>query len=59
MKIGKFFKDIAREMRKVSWPRRKELTKYTITTVVTVLFVAVFFAVVDLGISSFLELFFE
>ncbi|MCP8618061.1 preprotein translocase subunit SecE [Salirhabdus salicampi] len=56
MNIGKFLKDVTREMRKVSWPKRKELTRYTITVVATVAFVAIFFAVVDLGISQILEL---
>ncbi|WP_082235785.1 preprotein translocase subunit SecE [Halobacillus massiliensis] len=52
----KFFKNVAREMRKVSWPSGRELYKYTITVLGTVVFVAVFFAVVDLGISQLLEL---
>ncbi|ARI75413.1 preprotein translocase subunit SecE [Halobacillus mangrovi] len=52
----KFFKNVAREMRKVSWPKGRELTRYTITVLATVAFVAVFFAVVDLGISQVLEL---
>ncbi|NLI68803.1 MAG: preprotein translocase subunit SecE [Bacilli bacterium] len=54
-----FLKNVAREMRKVTWPNRKELVNYTITVVVTVLFFAAFFFVVDLGISSILNLFFE
>lgn len=52
----KFFKNVSREMRKVSWPKRQELTRYTVTVLGTVAFVAVFFAVVDLGISQILEL---
>ncbi|SFE41950.1 preprotein translocase subunit SecE [Lentibacillus persicus] len=58
VKIGKFFKDVAREMKKVSWPKGRELTSYTITVLSTVAFVAVFFAVIDLGISQFLNMFF-
>jgi preprotein translocase subunit SecE len=50
--IMKFFRNVSSEMRKVSWPKRKELTTYTITVVSTVVFLAVFFAVVDLGISK-------
>lgn len=59
MKIIEFLKNVVREMRKVTWPNRKELVNYTITVVVTVLFFAAFFFVVDLGISSILNLFFE
>lgn len=55
MNIFAFFKDVSREMKKVSWPRGKELVSYTITVVATVAFVAVFFAVVDLGITQLLN----
>ncbi|SFB33853.1 preprotein translocase subunit SecE [Lentibacillus halodurans] len=58
MKIVKFFKNVSREMKKVSWPKRRELTSYTITVLTTVAFVAVFFAIIDLGISQILNLFF-
>lgn len=56
MKIFKFLKDVAREMRKVSWPTGKELTSYTITVVVTVALMALFFAIVDIGITQILNL---
>jgi preprotein translocase subunit SecE len=55
-RILNFFKEVAREMRKVSWPKRKELTSYTVTVLVTVGFFAVFFAVIDLGISQLIRL---
>lgn len=42
-------------MRKVSWPKGKELVSYTITVIATVAFVAVFFAIVDLLISQVLN----
>ncbi|GGJ93263.1 protein translocase subunit SecE [Lentibacillus kapialis] len=58
MKIIKFFKNVSREMKKVSWPKGRELTSYTITVLTTVAFVAVFFAIIDLGISQLLNLFF-
>lgn len=50
--VGGFFKNVMAEMRKVSWPRRKELTKYTVVVLATVVAAALFFAVVDLGISE-------
>ncbi|WP_062349780.1 preprotein translocase subunit SecE [Bacillus kwashiorkori] len=54
--IVKFFHNVGLEMRKVSWPRRKELTKYTITVVSTVVFFIIFFTLVDLGITQLIEL---
>lgn len=50
-----FFKDVSREMKKVSWPKGPELVSYTVTVVVTVAFMAVFFGAVDLGISQLLN----
>ncbi|AQQ51750.1 preprotein translocase subunit SecE [Planococcus lenghuensis] len=50
--IGGFFSNVVSEMRKVSWPKRKELTRYTVIVLTTVIFMAVFFAIVDTGISS-------
>ncbi|MGE7767925.1 preprotein translocase subunit SecE [Peribacillus sp. NPDC096540] len=58
-RLTEFFSGVAREMRKVSWPKRKELTKYTIVVVTTVLFMALFFTVVDLGISELIRLVIE
>jgi preprotein translocase subunit SecE len=54
-----FFRDVSREMKKVSWPKGKELRKYTITVLTTVVFASFFFAVVDLGISSLIRMFIE
>ncbi|ANU14720.1 preprotein translocase subunit SecE [Planococcus halocryophilus Or1] len=50
--IGSFFKNVVSEMRKVSWPKRKELTRYTIVVLATCIFMALFFTVVDAGISK-------
>ncbi|QGQ43978.1 preprotein translocase subunit SecE [Metabacillus sediminilitoris] len=58
-RIINFFRDVSREMKKVSWPKGKELRKYTITVLTTVIFASVFFAVIDLGISSVIRLFIE
>jgi preprotein translocase subunit SecE len=52
----KFLKNVSREMKKVSWPKGKELTGYTITVITTVAFVALFFFLIDLGISQILNL---
>lgn len=54
-----FFADSWSELKKVRWPGRKELSSYTIVVVVTVLFVTVYFAVIDLGLSELLRVIFE
>lgn len=50
--ITQFFRNVNSEMRKVSWPKKKELTSYTITVISTVVFLALFFLAVDQGISA-------
>ncbi|WP_438313589.1 preprotein translocase subunit SecE [Sporosarcina sp. FA9] len=54
-KISGFLKAVVSEMRKVSWPKRKELTRYTIVVLTTVVFMAIYFGLTDLGISSFMK----
>jgi preprotein translocase subunit SecE len=54
-KLSGFFKNVVSEMRKVSWPKRKELTRYTIVVLSTVVFMAIYFGIVDLGISQLME----
>ncbi|MGE1080444.1 preprotein translocase subunit SecE [Bacillus subtilis] len=59
MRIMKFFKDVGKEMKKVSWPKGKELTRYTITVISTVIFFVIFFALLDTGISQLIRLLVE
>lgn len=54
-----FFGDSWAELRKVKWPSRKELISYTLVVLGTVIFVAVYFYVIDLIISGVLRLIFE
>ena len=54
-----FFADSWSELKKVKWPSRKELVSYTIVVLLTVLFVTLYFYVIDLGLSELIELFFE
>ncbi|CUA81160.1 MULTISPECIES: preprotein translocase subunit SecE [Anoxybacillus] len=58
-RVTKFFREVVREMKKVSWPKRKELINYTITVLATVAFFTVFFAVIDLGISELVRFILE
>ncbi len=38
-----YFKQVKGELKKVKWPTKKELIKYTISTLVFVIFFALFF----------------
>ncbi|GGE54252.1 protein translocase subunit SecE [Pullulanibacillus camelliae] len=55
-KSNQFFRNVFSELKKVKWPTRKELVSYTITVLVTVVILAIFFALVDLGVSKILDL---
>lgn len=57
MKLIQFFKNVSREMKKVTWPKGRELTSYTATVISTVIFVTIFFTLIDLGITQILESF--
>ena len=54
-----FFTDSWSELKKVKWPSRKEMTTYTLVVIGTVAFVAIYFFVLDLGISELLSLVFK
>ncbi|HUC91427.1 MAG TPA: preprotein translocase subunit SecE [Paenibacillus sp.] len=51
-----FFADSWAELKKVRWPSRKELTSYTIVVLVTIALVTIYFWLLDIGISSLIEL---
>ncbi|AJY75256.1 preprotein translocase subunit SecE [Paenibacillus beijingensis] len=51
-----FFADSWAELKKVRWPNRKELTSYTIVVLFTIVFVTIYFWLLDIGISSLVEL---
>jgi preprotein translocase subunit SecE len=51
-----FFADSWAELKKVRWPNRKELTSYSIVVVLTITAVTIYFWLLDIGISSLVEL---
>nr|WP_228441623.1 preprotein translocase subunit SecE [Novibacillus thermophilus] len=52
----RFIRDSVNELKRVRWPNRKELTSYTIVVLVTVIIVAIYFTLLDLGISNLVQL---
>ena len=43
-----FFKGIKSEFKKVRWPNKKEMVKYSIATIVFILFFLAFFSIIEL-----------
>jgi preprotein translocase subunit SecE len=54
--IQKYFRGVVSELKKVSWPTRKELTNSTAVVVVTIVIFAVIIGIIDFGLGSLLEL---
>jgi preprotein translocase subunit SecE len=50
-----FFSESWAELKKVRWPNRKELTNYTLIVLGTIVFVTIYFWVLDIGISAVIE----
>ncbi len=50
-KIKKFLSEVKKELGKVKWPNRKDMVKYSIATIIFVIFFAVFFYLIDLGVA--------
>ncbi|CCY45665.1 preprotein translocase SecE subunit [Clostridium sp. CAG:1193] len=50
-KIKTFFKDVKKELNKVKWPSKKNMVKYSVVTVVFIIFFALFFTALDLIIA--------
>jgi len=56
-KLVKYLIEAKAELRKVSWPTKKETTKHTLIVIGISLFVAAFLGVLDYAFSKFLTLF--
>lgn len=46
-KLARFFVNVKKEMKKVRWPKKKEMIKFSTATIVIVCFFMVFFSCVD------------
>ncbi len=49
-KVG-YFKSLRQEMKKVTWPDKKDLLKYSLATLFLCIIVVAFFQLLDLGLS--------
>ena len=49
--VNEFFKDLHSEMRRVTWPNRKQVRATTVVVIVAVFAFAAYFAVVDFALG--------
>jgi preprotein translocase subunit SecE len=54
-----FFREVRVELKKVTWPSRKETIASTSVVLITVFLVAFFLGIVDLGLSRLIKIFME
>jgi preprotein translocase subunit SecE len=50
--LGSFFADVRNEMRKVTFPSRKEVQATTVVVIITVIIFGVYFSVIDYVING-------
>lgn len=55
-RIGRFLKEVVGELKKLTWPTRKELVSYTLTVMGFILLLGVIIYVLDLAFGSGLGL---
>ncbi len=56
-KIAKFFKGVKKEISRVRWPNKKELIKYSIATIIFIIFFSLFFYLFDTIVAILIKLF--
>ena len=56
-KIARFFASVKKEMKKVRWPKRKEMIKFSIATISVILFFMLLFTGMDGIISGVVKVF--
>ena len=54
-----FFREVRVELKKVTWPSRKETIASTSVVLITVFLVGFYLGVVDLGLSRLIKIFLE
>ena len=56
-RIARFFVNVKKEMKKVRWPKKKEMIKFSVATVAVICFFMLYFYAIDGAISGIVRLF--
>lgn len=56
-KIIKFFKGVKKEIARVRWPNKKEMAKYSVATIIFILFFSLFFYAFDAIVAVLIKVF--
>ena len=57
VKLTRFLREVRSELKKISWPSKKELTANTIVVLVSVFFAATLIWIIDSFLSQILKMF--
>lgn len=55
--VARFFVNVKKEMKKVRWPKKKEMIEFSIATLVVICFFMLFFSLSDGIISGIVKVF--
>lgn len=55
--IREYFRGVATEVKKITWPSRQEIISHTATVVVAIIVATAIFGAIDLGLSKLIERF--
>ncbi len=51
-----FLREVKTELKKVTWPSRKDTLSGTVVVLVAVIVIAIFLGIVDLGLSNLIQM---
>ena len=54
--IGKFFKNMAHEMKNVTWPTKKDVLNYSVVVFVFMIVMGIIIGLIDLGAGALVDL---
>ncbi len=57
-KIARYFKECWLELKKVSWPNRETVVRYTWVVIISTIVFAIVLGLVDIGIGQLMDLIF-
>ena len=56
-KIARFFVGVKKELKKVRWPKKKEMVVYSVSTICIIVFFMIFFVGIDAILSTLVKVF--
>ena len=56
-KIARFFAGVKKELKKVRWPKKKEMVVYSVSTICIIVFFMIFFVGIDAILSTLVKVF--